>query len=92
MLGVILADELIDERKTDFEVMPCNWESVWWFMEMGTQWRAGFGGRIGLDYTAVITTLRLHAVARKRAVEIMDDLRVMEFAALEYEAKRREKS
>jgi len=35
---------------------PLRWEEpVWWLYErMQTQWRIGFGGRVGLDYSPAL--------------------------------------
>jgi hypothetical protein len=49
---------------------------------MGTQWRVGFGGAYGLDYTALPTTLELLGVERSQWRAIFDGLRICEDAAM----------
>ncbi|MGD9862852.1 MAG: DUF1799 domain-containing protein [Pseudodonghicola sp.] len=67
----------------DFEIMPCNWDSLVAFLRCETQWRvaATMAGVIwlGLDYDAVDVVL--HRTAAPDAVFF--DLQVMEAAALE---------
>ncbi|GAA5231746.1 hypothetical protein GCM10025795_02320 [Verticiella sediminum] len=72
----------------DFEVWPDNWESVSWFCDVvGTSWRyiGGMGPvqRTGLDYTAVTALLRELVPKKRRRRELLEDLRLMERAALE---------
>ena len=50
---------------------------------MGTQWRLGPGGPIGLDYAALPAVMRLTGVAKGSRAEVFDALRVLEDAALE---------
>lgn len=65
------------------EVWAENVASVNFFLEYcGTQWRAGMGGATGLDYTAVIASLRTLRLGRERFDEVFADVRLMERAAL----------
>ncbi len=64
------------------EVWPDNWEAVQLFLGVSTQWRAGFGGAIGLDYGAIESAFRFKAIPRLRWGELFEDLQVMEAAAL----------
>lgn len=50
---------------------------------MRTQWRVGFSGETGLDYAALPIVLRIAGVKRADQAQLLDDLRVMERAALE---------
>jgi hypothetical protein len=81
----------------DFEVMPCNWQSVCAFLACETQWRAvpmtlGQMAQVvtevvwlGLDYVAVDVVLRRMGLGD----EIFADLQVMERAALDVFAEAR---
>lgn len=71
------------------EVWEENWQSVSFFLDYcATQWRTGMGGATGLDYTAVIASLRTLRLGRERFDEVFADVRVMESAALEAMAKK----
>lgn len=72
------------------EVWEENWQSVSFFLEFcGTQWRSGMGGATGLDYTAVIASLRTLRFPRERFDEVFADVRTMEHAALAAMADRK---
>tara|TARA_R100001443_G_scaffold18113_1_gene28840 strand:- start:2160 stop:2381 length:222 start_codon:yes stop_codon:yes gene_type:complete len=51
------------------------------FLRCQTQWRSGPSGLIGLDYSVVMQFCDLYSVENKK--ELIDDLQVMEFKALE---------
>jgi hypothetical protein len=74
------------EDHQSFGVWPENWPAIEAFMLVRTQWRFGPAGATGLDYTAVIQTLRLRRVARREA--IFEDLQVMEAEIIAAWAKR----
>lgn len=58
------------------------------FCKLQTQWRTGFNGPTGLDYTATWMLIdRYNAI---NPVETFDDIRAMELAALEQMAENRE--
>lgn len=59
------------------------WPAVEVFSAMGTQWRMGHRGPIGLDYGALPAVLRLMGAKREDWAGLFDDLRVIERAALE---------
>lgn len=59
-----------------------NWQAVTVFDAMTTQWREGFGGRTGLDYTALPAVFSLLGVARRDRRPLFDKLRIMEDEAL----------
>lgn len=49
---------------------------------MGTQWRVGMAGAIGLDYAALPAVMALSRIPEADQPEVFADLRVMESAAL----------
>jgi Phage related hypothetical protein (DUF1799) len=53
------------------------------FIAMGTQWRLGPAGPIGLDYAALPAVMRLMGVAKGSRADVFDDIRTLEDAALE---------
>ena len=59
------------------------WPAAALFSAMGTQWRAGPNGPIGLDYGALPTVLRMLRAEREEWPGLFDDLRVIERAALD---------
>lgn len=64
-----------------FEVWEENWEAVQIFMRLSTQWRyGGMGSVIGLDYPSIESVLRMLRIKERAAM--LDQLRVMEMAAL----------
>lgn len=64
------------------EVWPDNWDVVGLFTSVGTQWRTGFAGATGLDYSVLPAVLRLRGLKRSTWPDLFDDLRVMEAEAL----------
>lgn len=65
-----------------FEVWPENWEAAQLFLRLSSQWRYGaMGGVIGLNYPSMESLMRMLRVKDKAAM--VDDLQVMERAALE---------
>jgi len=64
------------------EIWPDCWESVQFFIRLSTQWRHGFGGPTGLDYSAVLSLLRAMRFPREKSTQIFDDVQIMERAAL----------
>jgi hypothetical protein len=63
-------------------VWPENWESFEIFSTLQTQWRSGFGGPTGLDYNTLYATMTLMNIDQKKQLDLLADIRVMEFAAL----------
>lgn len=66
----------------EIAVFPDVARAVDAFDALGTQWRTGFAGFTGLDYSAVEPTLRLLGVERSEWKQLFEDIRVMEAAAL----------
>ncbi|WP_292450779.1 DUF1799 domain-containing protein [Methylibium sp.] len=80
----------LDEADSLLEVWDCNWPAVIAFDALSTQWRSGFDGPTGLDYSAIPTTLRL--LGMKSSPALFEDIRTMEDAALRYFAFMRKKN
>lgn len=64
------------------DVLPDVWESFVVFDSMGTQWRTGPGGVIGLDYNVVPLVMESLDIERKEIKVILPDLQVMERVAM----------
>lgn len=64
-------------------IWPDNLAAVNVFIALGTQWRVGMAGATGLDYGAIDPVMRLVGVPRAERLEVFEDLRVLEDAALE---------
>lgn len=58
------------------------------FISMGTQWRVGMNGPVGLDYNALPAVMRMMGVPAKSRAGVFEDIRTMEEVAL---SKMREK-
>lgn len=69
------------------EVWDCNWPAYLVFRSMVTQWRSGFGGPTGLDYTALKTVMEIHGIADQQ--QMLDDIATMEFEALKVFKERK---
>lgn len=52
------------------------------FDRISTQWRAGFNGPIGLDYCAAYPVMDRMRLTEAEWLDMLDDLRVMEQAAM----------
>lgn len=81
-LGFTREDYAKGELGDEFEVFPDNWLAVSVFTDLSTQWRVGFAGPVGIDYTAIEPVLRLRGVKRQEWRRLFDDLQVMETEAL----------
>jgi len=62
-------------------VHPDAWPAVTMFLRLGTQWRTGPRGLIGLDYRVVEWFLSLYPSEDPRG--LLEDLQTMETAALQ---------
>lgn len=89
VFGATEAAKEIEEQDHGFEVFAENWQAVTLFVMLSTQWRVGFSGRFGLDYSAIETVFRLYKTTNRKRV--FEDLRVMEKAALEFFHEEQEK-
>ena len=71
-------------------VWPDNWPVLDVFVKCNTQWRTGFNGAYGLDYSVLPWLFEMCEVTdHKRAFR---DIRLMEGAALDAMAKQRDTS
>lgn len=73
----------VEEMTDTVEVWPDNAVAVNTVIAMSTQWRVGFGGATGLDYSTLPIVLRMNAVPRKDWSDIFECVRIMEETALE---------
>lgn len=78
-------------------ILPDAEAGVAAYMAVSTQWRAGFGGRTGLDYNAVLCALKLHLRAWRRdsrafdgltLADVLADVQIVESAMLAVDAER----
>jgi len=68
------------EQAQAFEVWPENVLPIQIFMRLQTQWRHGFSGPTGLDYTGVRAGLAMMGV--EATAGLFEDLQTMERATL----------
>jgi hypothetical protein len=64
------------------EVLPDNWDAFVLFDSMSTQWRTGFSGRTGLDYSVLPSVMNLLGFPKKIRNSLFQDVIVMETEAL----------
>lgn len=64
------------------EVWPENWTAYQLFAFLGTQWRGGGMGLIGLDYTAMWKKMDRMNLEPGEYDELEADVQVMEYAAI----------
>lgn len=74
----LLREDVTDD--SDFEVWPENWLPFQVFSQVSTQWRVGYGGPTGLDYSQVKWVMELMRV--KKPLEILHAIRTLESSAL----------
>lgn len=92
------AQKDVEDPRFDFEVYEECWRTVMLFLKVRNQWLwrvhsrpAGFGAlvysvRVGLNYQAVESTLRMVGVPRREWAQLLEELQVMEEAVLKAEA------
>lgn len=66
------------------EVWPENWPVCMLFDDMGTQWRMGFGGAVGLDYGVLFQRMAQLGLAGEVWESMFEDIRLMEREALTF--------
>jgi hypothetical protein len=66
----------------EFDVFPDAWPAFLTFNAMSTQWRTGFGGAVGLDYSVISDVTAFLGFTKKQTARLFPDLRVMEAEAL----------
>ena len=76
--------------KAEDAFWPENEPAIRLFSDLLTQWRVGMGGPTGLDYTAAYPLIDRMAADAEEWDALFYDLRVMESAALEAIAEKRE--
>lgn len=83
-LGATLPPPAQDEGEEVFNVWDINWPAVRAFLALSTQWRVASLStrieRLGLDYAAIPSVLKLLGIRKKRLV--FAQLRILEAAAL----------
>lgn len=62
-------------------ILPDAEAGVAAYLAVSTQWRAGLGGRVGLDYTAVLGALKLHLPRWRRESRAFDGLKLADVLA-----------
>lgn len=88
------SDETIEEalalqqpETPDCEVWQENWQTTTLFLALRRQWRVcmGMGGMLwlGLDYGGVEVMMRIKGIKKKARAGLLDELQIMEDAALE---------
>jgi hypothetical protein len=65
------------------EVWPENERSWLIFVNLRTQWRMGFGGETGLDYSVLYRDLDDLGITGDERLRLKAEIRAMEHAALE---------
>lgn len=70
-------------RPSDAEVWPENWPTWELFDRVSTQWRVGMRGAIGLDYCAIYPVMDRMQLGADDWLQMLDDIHVMEAAALD---------
>lgn len=70
-------------QPTDVEVWPENWAAVQLFDRISTQWRTGTRRPVGLDYCAVYPVMDRMQLSSHDWLQMLDDIRTMEQAAME---------
>lgn len=68
----------------DVDVWPEHWDILMLFSRYNTQWRVGMAGAAGLDYSVFHHALEQKGIKGKKFERMMDDLGIIEMAALEH--------
>lgn len=80
-IGLKPGDYDADEPRVD--LWPENWPVIDLYYRNRSQWRVGFGGLVGLDYTVFFHELDRKGLAPDDYDEMMDALRIVEETALD---------
>lgn len=75
-----------------FHLWPEHVPALRLWNDLGTQWRVGMAGPIGLDYTAAEAYCRVEGIRGSQRRERFAELRAMERAALRAWAAERERA
>ncbi|WP_405126784.1 DUF1799 domain-containing protein [Ralstonia pseudosolanacearum] len=73
---------LADIQPESLGIWPENAITVEVFAHLGTQWRVGARGPVGLDYAAIPVVLMLLGVPPHKHADVLAGIRIMEHAAL----------
>jgi hypothetical protein len=76
-----------EQAPKHFEVIPAAWPAVRMFIKVQTQWRAGFGALVGLDYNVLRWLFELEQVDDPR--ELLEDIQVIEAKVVEIMNKQK---
>ncbi|MDN4052910.1 DUF1799 domain-containing protein [Massilia sp. YIM B02763] len=74
---------LEDLQGADVEIWPENQGAYFLFAQLQTQWRTGMSGATGLDYNTLFHKMDRMGLEPDEYEDLEDDVRTMEFAALE---------
>lgn len=91
-LAALVPDDRMEEEAQVFYLWPEHVPAYELFERLQSQWRIGMQGCTGLDYGGVIAWLRETVPKRTRRAELLDELQIMEYAALGYWAERRKEA
>ena len=73
----------LTEEDYDVDVFPENWTTVSLFMRLRTQWRSGFAGLTGLDYSPLFSMLDRLRLPDDEYDVLFSEIQIMEAAALD---------
>ncbi len=73
---------LDDVAPAAIDVWPDHVTVLEVFKRMGTQWRTGMNGAVGLDYQPLPFIFRMLKIPKSEWGQVLDDMRVIELAAL----------
>lgn len=71
------------EEPEHFGVRPDNQEAIGWFLLMQRRWQTSDGHYIRFDDQAIEAQMRMRGVKKEHRARLLDELMVMESAALE---------
>ena len=69
-------------EQNQVDVWEKHWLAVDLFCQMGTQWRIGFGGAVGLDYAVLFRLFDLQGIDKSKQKELLSQIQICESAAL----------
>lgn len=78
-----------DDAPDLVEVYPEHWTALSVFLAMQTQWRVGFGGETGLDYSALPMVYDCMGIEPGEKSAVFDALRQLEIETLTVWAKEK---
>lgn len=71
-----------EKLKQDFVVWHDAWPAVEFFIGLDTQWREGFNGRTGLDYSAALSVIALYHKNTHRQIDLFESIKALEKGVL----------